>query len=606
MKLQANRKLAVGITSLCLIFFILGAALVYATTPSTTFTISSGVYPGAPSYTIYTDDPDSPSMYYGKNEYGVVTSNANFVSLMGSILASGKSYSFKAGATFIISDHMGVEINDMSNMSFYGNNAVWKKAKEVGSTVGQMLEVDTSSNIIFRDLILDQDSGTRLEADLADAYGNQWIARVVDRSNDISFYRVQFLNAYQVGLVGDNSRNLYVVESTFDNIGEHPVYIASVPYFEIVRSRFYNWAKIWRGYIKIVSGSNYSLVRDSYFEPNQDGAGYPNSDIRGKGAADFGNYGFVFTASTGIRTYNNYFNGSNSESLLFELSTSSNIIFDSLTAINYGGMRYTSNIAPIKLQNSHIDVGAATGVTLFDGMPNVIEGNTFINHAVIGTINFHDTLIKNNKFMRRNSVDTGVYQLQGAVSSSDRAIIDGNSFDGYTYRLINPANGAGWKIINNMFSGGVASGAIFGGTNLVVSNNVWRANTTFGAYSSSIGAGSGIVWTNNDMGGLVNSFDLTKFRVIDGNTGGLVTESSGTASITSGNTQTGNLLHLFTHSTGYAETPTATMITITPTSTLGNATEWWIGDITNTRFIIHLDQDPAATVTFSWRFKWGP
>lgn len=66
LKLGGKRKLAVGITALCLCFFILGAAFVYATTPSTTFTISSGIYPGAETYTFYSVS----GTYYMKSQYG--------------------------------------------------------------------------------------------------------------------------------------------------------------------------------------------------------------------------------------------------------------------------------------------------------------------------------------------------------------------------------------------------------------------------------------------------------------------------------------------------------------------------------------------------------
>ena len=41
---------------------------VYATSPSTTPTFSTGPYPGAPTYTIYTDG----SWYYAKNAYGAI------------------------------------------------------------------------------------------------------------------------------------------------------------------------------------------------------------------------------------------------------------------------------------------------------------------------------------------------------------------------------------------------------------------------------------------------------------------------------------------------------------------------------------------------------
>jgi hypothetical protein len=86
-------------------------------------------------------------------------------------------------------------------------------------------------------------------------------------------------------------------------------------------------------------------------------------------------------------------------------------------------------------------------------------------------------------------------------------------------------------------------------------------------------------------------------NIIRGNVG-LVTENKGTASITSGNTSV-----TVTHGLGF--TPALSQISVTPTSTLASATEFWISSPTSTEFTINVDVNPAATVGFAWGARYS-
>lgn len=64
--------------SLLLLGLILGALITYGQTPSSIFYISEGIYPGAPSYTVWTDG----ITYYAKDSNGLLSTNTNATTLI--------------------------------------------------------------------------------------------------------------------------------------------------------------------------------------------------------------------------------------------------------------------------------------------------------------------------------------------------------------------------------------------------------------------------------------------------------------------------------------------------------------------------------------------
>ncbi len=78
---------------------------------------------------------------------------------------------------------------------------------------------------------------------------------------------------------------------------------------------------------------------------------------------------------------------------------------------------------------------------------------------------------------------------------------------------------------------------------------------------------------------------------------GWVTESSGTATVANGTTSIA-----VTHN--QSGTPGIQDISATPTNSLGNATKFWITNITATQFTINVDVDPGATTaTLAWNVR---
>lgn len=83
--------IVLAVTILSTVLALTPVVYVLAQGGSTTFTISSGIYPGAPSYTVYSVS----GTYYAKNAYGVISyssTNASFVinSAINSALPNGK------------------------------------------------------------------------------------------------------------------------------------------------------------------------------------------------------------------------------------------------------------------------------------------------------------------------------------------------------------------------------------------------------------------------------------------------------------------------------------------------------------------------------------
>jgi hypothetical protein len=79
---------------------------------------------------------------------------------------------------------------------------------------------------------------------------------------------------------------------------------------------------------------------------------------------------------------------------------------------------------------------------------------------------------------------------------------------------------------------------------------------------------------------------------------GYVSENRGTADITTGNTTV-----VVSHGLGF--TPALSQITVTPTSSLGSATEFWVSTPTSTQFTINVDVNPAATASFVWAARYS-
>jgi len=120
MKIEKQVKNYLKIGLICLaIGLLLGTLIAFAATPSSTFYISSGVYPGAPSYTVWRED----SNYFAKDANGLIKfSGTNFTLLMENPIAAlpsdGGKILIRKGA------YAGHIVIDRSNVILEGEGGV--------------------------------------------------------------------------------------------------------------------------------------------------------------------------------------------------------------------------------------------------------------------------------------------------------------------------------------------------------------------------------------------------------------------------------------------------------------------------------------------------
>lgn len=107
----------------------------------------------------------------------------------------------------------------------------------------------------------------------------------------------------------------------------------------------------------------------------------------------------------------------------------------------------------------------------------------------------------------------------------------------------------------------------------------------------------GNVFVENAFAPTVAMVESEGIDTIVRNNIGFTTDNAGTATVASGATTT-----VVSH--GLDMTPVAQNIQLTPTNSLGNATKFWITNVTATQFTINVDVDPGATTaTFAWSVR---
>lgn len=107
-----NKKILVSAITFLLIGVLLGSFISYSATPSSTFYLFGGIYPGAPSYTIWTDS----AFYYAKNINGFMAYSGTNLSLIfqemiDSLAPEGGKIYF-AGGDFIFTNTVSLKSGD--------------------------------------------------------------------------------------------------------------------------------------------------------------------------------------------------------------------------------------------------------------------------------------------------------------------------------------------------------------------------------------------------------------------------------------------------------------------------------------------------------------
>lgn len=170
-------------------------------------------------------------------------------------------------------------------------------------------------------------------------------------------------------------------------------------------------------------------------------------------------------------------------------------------------------------------------------------------------------------------------------------------------------------VSNNDFRSGCNTAAIYienDCDNLIVTGNRvgpgpnLATNPSYGIRCPGTGNGFMLI-ANNDLLRVVNGSFSTTFVIGTGSRvyGNLTSTSagdkhdqdSGTATIPNSGT---TALIAVTHKVTQARTFTAADVVVTPTSDLGDATNFWVDTFTAGGFTINVNADPNAAVTFAW------
>lgn len=220
---------------------------------------------------------------------------------------------------------------------------------------------------------------------------------------------------------------------------------------------------------------------------------------------------------------------------------------------------------------------------------HVVKGNRIFNwdHAAVGLAGAKDSVINGNVISEiTNGFGIGINVSTGV----EDVIIEGNIIydagsvaqKGWGLRILPSGDVTGVVIKNNKIydSGagvqdyGILLNAVTATSEIQIEGNYLENNV-----SGAIGLVGGSV-LNSTVKALRNR--------------GFTTESSGTATVTTGNTSV-SVSH------GLGTTPALSDIRVTPTNDLGNAAKFWISNAGASTFDINVNVDPgASTATFSW------
>jgi parallel beta-helix repeat protein len=217
------------------------------------------------------------------------------------------------------------------------------------------------------------------------------------------------------------------------------------------------------------------------------------------------------------------------------------------------------------------------GVHIDGSGNNVVVGNTIRENTYsgIGVSSSPNTIVNdNNSYLNEGS---GVYAEDSNLGlCNGNVCVNNNQFGNVNdsgIRLVGTSSG--WSIVGNK---------CFDDQGVKTQNYGIRTE----------GSATGQFITNNAVSAnLTAGMSLVNTNTVRQNTG-WVTESNGTAQITSGTTTIAVNHNL-------SSTPNIDGISVTAASTLNAASFFWVSNVTSTTFVININVNPAANVFFTWQ-----
>lgn len=231
-------------------------------------------------------------------------------------------------------------------------------------------------------------------------------------------------------------------------------------------------------------------------------------------------------------------------------------------------MSATANVSGLRLEN-------CSDVLVAGNMITNTAGESTQDHGVFVQSGANRIQITGNQISNNNA--------NGLLSQGNNLQIRGNT--------VFNNNQGGYAKYNS--SQGIR---IEGNNNTVQSNEVFDdqalAMQTFGILATTTATGSLIednVIRGNAFGAVT---DLSGHAMIRRNSG-YVTESNGTATIAANATSV-SVDH------GLSSLPSIAEIQVTPLSNMGAAANFWVNDVTESQFTVHVNKAPGVAIMFAW------
>lgn len=149
-----NKRLTVKVLGLCLLCSLLSGLAVYAATPTTTFSIFGGNYPGAPSFTVFSDG----SNYFAKNSYGVIAYSGTE---LGEVFNAVMSIANDGASVYITPAEYGYSTTltvDVDYVTVYGDRMGTRLSQIAGSDLTAAFDIQTIG-VTLHDLWVDGNYG---------------------------------------------------------------------------------------------------------------------------------------------------------------------------------------------------------------------------------------------------------------------------------------------------------------------------------------------------------------------------------------------------------------------------------------------------------------
>jgi len=544
---------------------LLGAYIGYALTPTTTFTISPGVYPGAPDYTIWREG----SNYFAKNANGEIkfsgTNASQVLQLVLDELDSGGVVFFRSG---VYQFEQTIFLPSSVTLDGEGENSVLKLTSlptKIGGGWGGYT------------LLTNKNYETGGDVDIT--IKNLHFIIDPDLIGIGGYERTVFVGLF-MGASNITVQNCVLEYSSF-------YFEPSYNYLDSMTENFDDeFCETDARNIRFINNNVFNGVEGCWLHL-VDGAWLENNWIETTLDSSFGLHwggrNYHITGNVILRLKGDYWTPNNVAGAAIEVTSAKN---------SYPTAFWQEN----HIISGNIIRSVNTG---YRG-EIAFNGYKFRNIRIIG--NYIERVY--NSTLTSGSYNSGIHiQGQNIIVKNNNINLSSHGLYGIHVWTNNEINCTNIVISGNTIHGATAAGiyvhneqsAVYMDDILITTNII--TGTSDGGYSVRTYANNGASYLTNVR--VENNYLDCDVNILAGTTivkhnSGFVTENSGTATIFSGTTS----VHV---SHGLADIPT--LVIVTPSADIGDV---WVDTLTSTEFTIHCSSAPSSDTTVYWYAEYKP